>query len=298
MSSTLDLQCFPIHRTASSLDPWDTLINANGGPSADWIIDAPGNQHEVFVCCLLVDSDLPRKKRLREEEESAFSGAPWAQYYNRIAIIVPVAVQDGIAMAQGILRLSKTCPSSEKGLGLRLLARVADHFRIEYLFLSPVHPFADHVNRELYVAGVPYGRYGARSMGRLLLDASKADAAKPSWLKIKETTLFHTEKDRFQSSVAVLLTIAPQPCPKFYMAYSGKLNGQEKLVVRSYISSAPPPQTRVLLLNERFSIQPEGGDPDYEPAPALPGAHDFLWDMAGNGLIVVHGPSLAAAFGK
>jgi len=296
---SFQFQSFPISSDRPIKDPWDTLLQANGGPSAEWITNASGNGHETFVCCLLT-VDAPAKKRRREDTVVLPEDAPWAAEYDRIAILVPVAVRDGIALAQGIRRLYETCPTPGKGLGLQLLARVAEHFRIEYLFLSPIYPFADHVKRQLYVSGVPYGRYGYRSLGSFLRETMMAGAAKTSWLNIKETSLLHTRKDKFLRSDIVLLTITPQPCPKRFVTYNCELKQQEEIAVPSYIDTPSPPRPRILLLNERFCPTPDGCDPGYRPPPAVRGfpAFDFLWHMAGNGLLVVHGPSLAAAFAQ
>jgi hypothetical protein len=76
-----------------------------------------------------------------------------------------------------------------------------------------------------------------------------------------------TKKDKFRSKEAIELVINPPNCPR-----------------------------RVLLLNQRYYYDGvQDKDPYYRPSPLLPlETHDFLWFIAGHGVLIVHGPSLVA----
>lgn len=291
--------------TKHSRHIWDCLLDLNGGGSAPWIIEAPGKLHDLYVCCLVLTSEPKRKKPEGENRlyEIFFTEAEWGVYYTRIAIIVPVAVQSGIAMAQGIKRLDVTCPCEDlKRLGIALLAHAVRHFDIEYLFLSPIDPFRKHVQRELYVNGVPFGDAGYRSLCWMMRETENTVQDKDpalSWIDIRTSVVFYTRKDKFRRKDAVVLTITPQPCAERFKQ-PDYLTGGFRCFQAEYTTKCPPAKRRVLLLNEGFYFtQVEGMDPDYTPPPPLPlQTHDFLWFIAGEGVMVVHGPSLAAVVCK
>lgn len=265
---------------------WECLLKLNGGLSAEWITGLPGKDHQVYMCCLVLttapeqslDTLKPRRrKRLLE----CCAEELWLRYYAQIAIVVPLAVQSGIAMAQGIKRLEKTCPCREySGLGMLLLASLAEYFETEYLFLSPIEPFASHVRRQLHARRVPYGSLGFNSLWwalRETQDKPEFDEGRmpdPSqWLDVRDVYVFD---DAHKKKEAVALTIAPQPP----------------------FRCATPPERRVLLINAcSFAPMPEQ-DPDYRPPRPLRHheTFDFLARIAGDGVLVVHGPSLADAF--
>jgi hypothetical protein len=196
----------------------------------------------------------------------------WWPYATRIAIVVPVAVQGGIAMAQGIKRLTRTCPCDHlRGLGMALLASVVRHFETEYLFMSPIDRFAGHVPRELSARGVPFGQLGKRSLWWAVTEPCGSDR----WLAMVEGELRYTRHDHHRSREVYFLQIRPQP---------------------PYHGVCP---ARTLLLNAAH-YTPRGGhsDPDHEPPPLVKAyeTHDFLWFLAGDGVLVIHGPSLGAEF--
>jgi hypothetical protein len=140
------------------------------------------------------------------------------------------------------------------------------HFSIEYLFLSPIGPFKDHVERELNDRGVPYLNTGYRSLW-WAFNTTNGDGMESPWYDLCETQVHFTKKDKFRSKEAVELVINPPNCPR-----------------------------RVLLLNRRYyydGVQDQS--PFYRPPPLLPlETHDFLWFIAGHGVLIVHGPSLVA----
>lgn len=293
---SFEFKTFPL--TRSNTDAWESLLDLNGGRSASWITGAPGKDHSLYVCCLILTTEPKRKKPENENliAEMMFSEEEWAAYYSRIAIVVPVAVQNGIAMAQGIKRLYDTCPCEHlKRLGITLLAHTARHFDIEYIFLSPIQPFVRHIRRELYVCGVPFGDAGYRSLCWALREHF-ADRRDQAWVDIRFEKVFYTRKDKFYRKEAVVLTIAPQPCAKEFKEQN-YLTGETLQYSRTEYTTEcrQPPKRRVLLLNEGFYItESEDTDPDYRPPSPLPlETHDFLWFIAGDGVLVVHGPSLA-----
>jgi hypothetical protein len=273
----MEFHVFPLIKKKT--DAWDYLLDLNEGASAPWITDAPGEEHSLYVCCLVLTAEPKRKKPEGENQvaEMLFKDEPWGAYYGRIAIIVPVAVQSGIAMALGIKRLYTTCPCEHlKRLGITLLARACQHFEIEYLFLSPIKAFKHHIQRELNTRGVPFVNAGYRSLCWAFQeteDHSPRDTV--SWFSIGPTVVYYTRKNKFRYKDAVEIIIQPPDA--------------------EYTIECLPPKRRVLLLNEGFYYsQLDDIDPDYRPPPLLPlETHDFLWFIAGDGVLVVHGPSLA-----
>ena len=271
-----DLHVFDL----SATDGWCDLLDLNGGESAPCLAAAPGKLHKLYMCCLVLryDAAMQSKKKRRQLQalQQQYGEEEWWQYAPRIAIVVPVALQSGIAMAQGIKRLERTCPCDHlRGLGMALLANVVRHFRVEYLFMSPIDSFADHVRSELVARNVPFGRLGARSLWWAVsnnddrsIDDEDATSDEGQWLTVKEGALKHAEKGRFAESDVYFLKICPQP----------------------------PFERRTLLLNHSYYV-PRGGhcDPDYEPPQHVEyETHDFLWFLAGDGVLVIHGPSLAS----
>ena len=280
------------------------LVSMNGSPSAPWITSAPGTDHALYVCSLVLTTEPKHKKPDGENRivESMFKDEEWYAFYTRIAIIVPVAVQSGIAMAQGIKRLYDTCPCEDlKKLGITLLAHTARYFNIEYLFLSPIWPFNRHLSRELYVAGVPYDAMRYRSLWWALRETEHEENDKgtpsSSWLNIRPTALSFTVKDKYKERTAVVLTITPQACPA-KLTETNYTTGEISVYQAQYTTASPSPESRVLLLNEGFyySSCEEHVHEGYTEPPPLPfifETHDFLWYIAGDGVMVVHGPSLA-----
>ena len=270
----LEFHKFPLNR--ANEDAWDSLLALNGGKSAPWITEAPGINHQLYVCCLVLRSDPPPRQKLEGEDifvELMFKDQEWSAYYSRIAILVPVAVQNGIGMAQGIKRLSITCPCHNlKRLAVNLLAHSVRHFSIEYLFLSPIQPFRKHLESELNSHGVIFGEVGYKSLCWALhhteLNDEDRDPAN-TWVDIRFSKVkILTAEGKIRNRDAVLLTITPQLSD----------------------SHANP---RELLLNEGFYLnQCEVRDPGYRAPPPLPETYDFLWFIAGDGVMVVHGPSL------
>ena len=269
---------------------WTNLLDLNGGTSAPWITAAPGDGHSTHMCCLVLhEPATPHKPNRLERLQPLCGEEPWWRYRTRIAIVIPVAVQSGIALAQGIKRLERTCPCPHlKRLGMVLLAYVARHFELEYLFLSPIGPFADHVQRELTARGVPFGRLGKRSLWWALEEEEEdssndeeeedeeKDADAHQWLTIRSGLVNYARRGRFRSQEVYYLRIRPQP---------------------PFQPQAPRPQPRTLLLNSDHYV-PCGGhcDPEHEPPPHVKfETHDFLWFLAGDGVLVVHGPSLGAS---
>jgi hypothetical protein len=222
----------------------------------------------MYVRCLVLTKESNKRKQPDDDEVAMmFKDELWGAFYSQIAIIVPVAVQSGIAMAQGIKRLYDTCPCEHlKRLGLTLLALTVQHFSIEYLFLSLIGPFKRHIERELYDRGVPYVSTGYRSLWWAFHETDGDGVGSP-WFDICDTQVHFTKKDKFRSEDAVELVINPTNCPR-----------------------------RVLLLNPGYYYNGlRERDPDYRPPPLLPlKTHDFLWFIAGEGVLIVHGPSLAA----
>ena len=281
-----EFKAFPL--TRHNADAWDSLLALNGGCSAPWITAAPGTNHEMHVCCLILCSEPIQRKKLDGEDgfvDITFRKEEWSAYYSRIAILVPVAVHNGIAMAQGVKRLCDTCPCHAlKRLGVALLAHSALYFHMEYLFLSPINPFRQHLKRELHANGVPFGEAGYRCLCSALKETENSvDDRDPAdvWLDIRSTTLREPvgSHGKRRTLDAVLLTITQQPFPEGFQARAEC-------------------QRRELLLNEGFYFtQRDDIDPGYKPPPPLPDTletYDFLWFIAGDGVLVVHGPSLAA----
>jgi hypothetical protein len=276
----LDFKAFQL--TRNNADSWDSLLALNGGRSAPWITEAPGTNHQFFICCLVLRSEPPTRVKIEREDiyvETTFGKEEWSAYYTQIAILVPIAVQSGIAMAQGIKRLSDTCPCQNmKGLGIALLAQSVQYFHIEYLFLSPIQPFKQYLERELNARRVHFGEAGYRSlcwaMNETENTAHDTDPA-DSWIDIRSTSIrIPTSGGKRRNRDAVLLTITPQS------------NARAVCLPRE------------LLLNEGFYYkQREDIDRDYKAPPPLEDpleTFDFLWFIAGDGVMVVHGPSLAA----
>ena len=265
-----DLHVFDLNHTGG----WGNLLELNGGESAPCLTAAPGKLHKLYMCCLVLRYDAAaqskKKRRQLQALQQECGDEEWWPYATRIAIVVPVALQSGIAMAQGIKRLERTCPCDHlRGLGMALLASVVRHFTVEYLFMSPIDSFADHVRRELVARDIPFGRLGARSLWWAVSNRDEEDGKQ--WLTVKEGVLKYAEKGRFVESEVYYLKICPQS------PFDG--------VCRE----------RTLLLNHSYYV-PRGGhcDPDYEPPPHIKyETHDFLWFLAGDGVLVIHGPSLA-----
>ena len=268
-----ELHVFDLDHT----DGWGDLLDLNGGESAPCLTAAPGKLHKNYMCCLVLrcDAATPKKKKLERLQamRQQYSNEAWIEHVTRIAIVVPVAVQDGIAMAQGIKRLELTCPCDHlRGLGMVLLANVVRHFAVEYLFMSPIDSFADHVRRELVARNVPFGRLGDRSLWWAVSNnddrssCDEEDEPKSQWLTIEEGVLQPTESEVY------FLNICPQP-PFDHVCHK-----------------------RQILLNHSYYV-PRGGhcDPEYEPPPHVDcETHDFLWFLAGDGVLVIYGPSLAS----
>ena len=268
------------HATARG---WSALLHLNGGMSAECLTHARGTSHRLYMCCLVLNDEMPFNDEtvahlLSKSLMRPHRDAEWFQYASRIAIVVPVALQSGIAMAQGIKRLDKTCICDHlRGLGMVLLANVARHFAVEYMFMSPIGRFADHVHSELSARRVPFGYLGARSLWWAVTendDRSSSDEEsdnKNKWLMVKEGVLNYAEKGHFTDADVYFLKICPQP------PFEG--------ICRE----------RTLLLNHSYYV-PRGGhcDPEYEPPPHIVNyeTHDFLWSLAGDGVLVIHGPSL------
>ena len=276
----LEFRAFPL--TKENVDAWDGLLALNGGPSAPWITEAPGKNHQLYVCCLILENEPAERKKIDGEERYAdlmFKGEEWKAYYASIVILVPVAVQNGIAMAQGIKRLTDTCPCLHlKRLAIALLAHTVQHFHTEYLFLSPIQPFKQHLERELHARGVLFGQVGYKCLFwalRQTEDFAEEDiVAASTWVDIRFTIVKErTAEGKRRNTDAVLLTITPPP-------------------------STPQLPPRKLLLNEGFYfMQIELRDAGYRPPPPLNTheTYDFLWFIAGDGVLVVHGPSLVDA---
>lgn len=261
------LHVFDLHDTSG----WSSLMHLNGGESAPWLTAAQGKAHSTHMCCLVLDEEPHGCKswvnnlipHFQEEEEQM-----WVPYATRIAIVVPVAVQSGIALVQGIKRLDQTCPCEHlKQLGMALLTHVVQHFGVDFLFMSPIGFFKDHVQQQLSARQVPFGRLGKRSLWWAVEEDGDHFSSADKWLTIRHGELKYTGKDRFlNQEVFFLIIINPQ-------------------------STA----SRTLLLNAAHYV-PRGGhcDPDYESPPEVElETHDFLWFLAGDGVLVVHGPSLA-----
>ena len=259
-------------------DGWYDLLHLNGGESAPCIMAAPGELHVAYMCCLVLQEaamPTPKKQRQLNALHSSYREQPWWPYATRIAIVVPVAVQSGIAMAQGIKRLHKTCPCEHlRGLGMALLANVVRRFKTEYLFMSPIDEFALHVPRELTARNIPFGRLGERSLWWAVTNNDDDDLVedKHQWLTMKEGDLRYERKGHFRERAVYFLKIRPQP---------------------PFQNVCRP---RTMMLNAAHYV-PRGGhdDPEYEPPPHVKTyeTHDFLWFLAGDGVLVVHGPSFA-----
>jgi hypothetical protein len=271
-----DLHVFELDNT----DGWGSLLDLNEGPSAPWITAAPGQLHKAYMCCLVLRDEPSHKRPFKPELQSLrqqYGTEPWWPYATRIAIVVPVAVQGDIAMAQGIKRLGRTCPCAHlSGLGMTLLASVVRHFKTEYLFMSPIDRFAGHVPRELSARGVPFGQLGERSLWWAVTDSdphSGSDRvnAEHRWLTMTEGDLHYIRNDHSRRREVYFLQIRPRP------PYSGICH------------------SRTLLLNAAH-YRPRGGycDPEHEAPPLVKTyeTHDFLWFLAGDGVLVIHGPSL------
>ena len=267
----------------ASTEGWGNLLDLNGGASAPCIIAAPGKLHKTYMCCLVLRNDdaKPKRKNPKELQElqQRYRDERWVSLAPSIAIVVPIAFQSGIAMAQGIKRLDTTCPCPHlKGLGMALLANVVRRFRIDYLFMSPISSFAEHVKRELVARNVPFGRLGRRSLWWAVTEGDEGGNDK--WLTFREGVLNYSEGGR---SSVYYLNICPQ----------------------SPFQAVCPPRT--LLLNKSHYVPPECSDydecsdddprecSDDEPEPDVDNyeTHDFLWFLAGDGVLVIHGPSLA-----
>jgi hypothetical protein len=258
---------------------WASLLALNGDPSAPWITAAPGHLHKNYMCCLVLRNEPSHKRPLKTELQSLgqqYGAEPWWPYATRIAIVVPLAVQSGIAMAQGIKRLTRTCPCDHlSGLGMTLLASVVRHFETEYLFMSPIDRFADHVHSKLTARGVPFGELGERSLWWVVTEPHSSRPARVKdehrWLTMTEGDLHYIRNDHSRRREVYFLQIRPQP------PYNGVCHA------------------RTLLLNVAH-YTPLGGhcDPDHEAPPLVRTyeTHDFLWFLAGDGVLVIHGPSL------
>ena len=85
-----------------------------------------------------------------------------------------------------------------------------------------------------------------------------------------------------------------QPCGLMHHLWQG---WQRSSCRRAHLLRPQPPfERRTLLLNHSYYV-PRGGhcDPDYEPPQHVEyETHDFLWFLAGDGVLVIHGPSLAS----
>lgn len=293
--STVMFKAFPLMR--KNTEAWESLLDLNGGRSAPWITEAPGQNHDLYVCCLLLTSELKRKKPEGQNSfaEGVFRNEEWSAYYSRIAIIVPVAIQSGIAMAQGIKRLCDTCPCDHlKQLGITLLAHTVKYFNTEYLFLSPIDPFRKHLRRELYVNGVPYGDVEYRSLCWAMRENEGRAGPVSTWLDIRSRPFYFTERDQFRCEDGVMVKITPQACPAV-LKESDYRTGKIVNYQAKYITGCRRPECRVLLLNKGYYIENcDDNDEDYQAPRPLPlETHDFLWFIAGDGVMVVHGPSLA-----
>jgi hypothetical protein len=271
-SEAYDLHVFEL----DDIYGWASLLALNEGPSAPWITAAPGQLHKNYMCCLVLRDEPSHKRIALRALGQQYGTEKWWPYATRIAIVVPVAVQGDIAMAQGIKRLTRTCPCAHlSGLGMTLLASVVRHFKTEYLFMSPIDRFADHVPRELTARGVPFGELGERSLWWAVTDPHSSRPARVKddhrWLTMTEGDLHYIQNDHSRRREVYFLQIRPRP------PYSGICH------------------SRTLLLNVAH-YTPRGGhcDPDHEAPPLVKTyeTHDFLWVLAGDGVLVIHGPSL------
>jgi hypothetical protein len=260
-------------------DDWEFLLQLNGGESAQSLTSAPGKFHRNYMCCLVLNNnDEERAKKTDKQQpllqtiENYCSDKPWWPYAARIAIMVPVAVQSGIGLAQGIKRLYTTCPCNHlRGLGMILLSNVARQFAIEYLFMSPIGEFARHVRSELSAKSIPFGSLGDRSLYWAVTNNNKRRMDAQRWLTIQNGFLHFQSRDNHNESEVYYLKISPQDA-------SSSL------------------RTRTLLLNTAYYVPRD--EPDYEPPPLVDcfETHDFLWYLAGDGVLVIHGPALADSF--
>ena len=276
-SEEYSLQIFDLKHN----DDWAFLLDLNGGESAPSIISAPGLLHANYMCCLVLPESAKPSPNILESLralEQYCNDKVWWPYATRIAIVVPVAIQSHIAMAQGIKRLEKTCPCDHlRGLGMALLANVVRHFAIEYLFMSPIDSFAHHVRRELIAHDVPFGRLGDKSLWLHVtnnIDGRMIEGDENKWMTMREGRLKYTRRDQSIESDVYFLKINPPTCFQ------------------------PHCSPRTILLNVAHYV-PRGGHVDPESHPFIDEyeTHDFLWFLAGDGVLVIHGPSLATMVG-
>ena len=290
----LTFEAFPLQPYAHE---WLTLLKANGGESAPLLYQEEGRgDGDLYMCCLLLPSpdrppgplrthlipesydlydEVPSRKQLKETMRSA---GRWGAIYRRIVIVVPVAVKEGIAMAQGIRRLDVTSYSDEsatRGLGMELLAHVAFHFRLQYLFLSPIHPFHKHVQNTLDERAVPYGKLRHGSLFKALNETTRTEEHAGIVVALVEQVYKQKMYDVIQ------LRIEP----------SGFRNRETyQLVENKYV------ERRALYLDPREieTSQSRRHDGAMRVHADLH-SYNFLWKMAGNGIFAIDGLCLAIA---
>jgi len=270
---------------------WLTLLRANGGESARLLSQEQCGDAKLRMCCLLVPDRPARVKRLRtlpeseafederpstwELEEAMDRAGRWGAIYRRIAIVVPVVVKNGIGMAQGMRRLDMTSTEDAgRGLGMLLLAHVAYHFGLQYLFLSPVGPFWRHVKDMLNEREVPYGNLGYGSLIKALREPTAGHRDE------KGITVDHVQDH--QGFDVVHLFIEP-----------GRFRKRKTYRLHQLHHASP----RVLYLDPRRKLETaeyrrQNGQMRVDRGLDY---YDFLWNMAGDGVLAIDGKCLAIA---
>ena len=269
-------------------DQWLTLLRANGEDSPQCDDDADGEL--PLMCCLLLPPGVAHSRplpehRLFEDEpptseelaEAMAHAGEWGAVYRRIAVVVQVYARDGIGMAQHLCRLDITsCSEAGAGRdwGMRLLAHVARCFRLQYLLLSPMHPFREQVQRALDKREIPHGILGYGSLRRALRDTT-TEAHHYYAVTVEHAQQLHDEEQEWYD--AVELRIEPSRFSPTTNTFA---------------------QPRVLHLDPRTleTAEYRRQNGRMRVHEGLDTSCNFLWELQGDGAIAIDGPCLAFAY--
>jgi hypothetical protein len=203
----------------------------------------------------------------------------------RPAIVVPIYVREPCAIAQGITRLQRNCPSNSGPLATLLLARVCEHFAesVRWLFISPISRFRTPLLAFLAEHKVRHGDLGTDS---LKAGAHRVYPEGATWVDVEEdedglshcTLVVRPKRDSKQTSMTWDPHVYPPPAP-FHLGVVGNGPIDQWSVVHQ----------RWLSVRRRDAHRE---DDEWLRAHA---PFNFLSHLCGAGIIIIDAQSLALA---